>query len=281
MKKLLILIMSLFVFSLIYSQSDQNIPIDNNNNYTTSNPEQIFPPGWNTPEWWIGSFSAMAVYTNWGEITIRDIERGTKYPLKIGDWVGVFCVDLDGTLKCAGANQWVFEDQNLGINMVADDWTTPDHKEGFYENEEIIIKVYRWDIYDEILVDNNNISYGFCGNYNYDCDGHFNNGMLYVVDTLTADITLLEHDLTLDDNWSFISSYIKPIEIDGWYIADMNFDLNNIYRENGKQGFLLSVPGLRVDDGTEEGVEIGSIEIRLEGKSLFEKVREKIFGENN
>jgi hypothetical protein len=202
MKKLLLLIF-IFLSTTILSQNiDFNIQHEQSKNF--------FPPCWNEPEWtW--TYSVMAVYTSWGKVSIQDSEKGLEFPLKLGDWVGVFCTDLDGSLKCCGANQWLYEDQNLGINLVSDETSTPKHKEGLYENEEMIIKIYRWDIYDELYSDI--IHYKCYPNIpNYDCDGLFNDGMLYVVDTLIIEENLDQQNIILHEGWDVISSYIKPID---------------------------------------------------------------------
>lgn len=59
-------------------------------------------------------------------------------------------------------------------------------------------------------------------------------------------------------------------------VAIIDFDLNNIYREKGKYGFLVSVPGLRAEDGSEDGVSIKDIKINLEGKGIFEFLKKKL-----
>lgn len=172
--------------------------------------KQFFPPCWNEPEWTF-TFSTLAVYTNWGRVSIFDEEKNLEFPLKLGDWVGAFCVDLDGSLKCCGANQWLYEDQNLGINLIADDPSTPHHKEGFYEDEEIIIKIYRWDIYDELKADYLSFKC-YPGDPLYDCDGLFNNGQLYVLDTVLINVEIPQQTILLNSGWSTVSSYLKPID---------------------------------------------------------------------
>ncbi|MFA7157039.1 MAG: T9SS type A sorting domain-containing protein [Bacilli bacterium] len=199
MKKLLIIL----IISLIPILGFAQRPISKVN-------KQFFPPCWNEPEWTF-TFSTLAIYTNWGKVSIIDKEKNIEFPLKLGDWVGAFCVDLDGSLKCCGANQWLYEDQNLGINLVADEPSTPHHKEGFYEDEEIIIKIYRWDIYDEFEADYLSFKC-YPGDPLYDCDGLFNNGQLYVLDTVLINENIPQQTILLNSGWSTISSYLKPID---------------------------------------------------------------------
>lgn len=59
-------------------------------------------------------------------------------------------------------------------------------------------------------------------------------------------------------------------------IATLDFDLKGAYRENGKYGFLISVPGLRVEDGPDDGLIIKKIEVDLEGKDIFEFLKKKL-----
>lgn len=236
MKKLYILMILFLISFNLLSQSVENnmdwIYFSHHIQKSTDN-KQVYPPGWVEPDWWTGQLpgGTMAVYTNWGKVSITDTETGKEYPLKIGDWVGTFCVGLDGELQCCGANQFVDENQNLGINMIADDPQTKE-KEGFYENEKIILKIYRWDVYDEL--DGDFISYKcYPNNPLYDCDGFFNNGKLYVVDTLIVEESLTRQDIVLQSGWDVISSYIKPIDkrTDSMFvdIYDNMIILKNLY----------------------------------------------------
>ena len=78
-----------------------------------------------------------------------------------------------------------------------------------------------------------------------------------------------------------LANYVMPEELDGWKIASAEFDLSKSYREDnnfqlgtsGKYGFIISIPGLRADDEIDDWVEIGEIAVKLEGRSLYEKVR--------
>lgn len=71
-----------------------------------------------------------------------------------------------------------------------------------------------------------------------------------------------------------LARYKSPREENGWQIAEAEFDLSKAYREGGKYNFLISIPGLKIDDGADDAVEIGEIKVELEGKELWEKLKE-------
>ncbi len=71
-----------------------------------------------------------------------------------------------------------------------------------------------------------------------------------------------------------IAGYYPPASADGWQTAAADIDLSSAYRENGAYSFIISIPGLRADDEIDDFVEIKSIKADLEGKSLFEKIKE-------
>ncbi|MFA5247733.1 MAG: hypothetical protein WC415_00595 [Patescibacteria group bacterium] len=71
----------------------------------------------------------------------------------------------------------------------------------------------------------------------------------------------------------FIIAKYTPPTLDGeWKIATADFDLTNAYKEFNKHSFLISIPGLRAEDGTLDGVEVGEVKIELSGVSLFDKI---------
>ena len=70
-----------------------------------------------------------------------------------------------------------------------------------------------------------------------------------------------------------LAKYDFPKEEDNWKIAQAEFDLTKAYSEDGKYNFLISIPGLRADDGVDDWVELGKIKVELEGVSLREKVK--------
>ncbi len=70
-----------------------------------------------------------------------------------------------------------------------------------------------------------------------------------------------------------LADYTPPSEKDGWNIASAEFDLRNAYREFYKYNFLISTPGLKVEDGVDNNIEMGEIKIELEGTGLRDKLR--------
>lgn len=78
-----------------------------------------------------------------------------------------------------------------------------------------------------------------------------------------------------------LASYNMPREDDGWKIARVEFDLTGAYREDGKYGFLISIPGLKIDDEIDDWVEVGEIRVDLSGASLWEKIRNYKFKISN
>lgn len=69
-----------------------------------------------------------------------------------------------------------------------------------------------------------------------------------------------------------IADYVSPQVEGDWKVAEINFDIANAYREFYKYQFLLSIPGLEVEDGVEDYIEVDEIKIELEGTSLWEKI---------
>jgi len=80
-----------------------------------------------------------------------------------------------------------------------------------------------------------------------------------------------------------LARYTLPGRADGWEIAQAEFNLGKAYQEfysnklvgATQYSFLISIPGLKADDGIDEGIEIGEIRVDLEGKSLWKKITGK------
>lgn len=80
-----------------------------------------------------------------------------------------------------------------------------------------------------------------------------------------------------------IANYNQPVEIDGWKEAKIKFDLLNAYREDepslfglnwsGEYNFIISIPGLRADDETNDYILIDEINIDFEGSTLLDKFK--------
>jgi len=70
-----------------------------------------------------------------------------------------------------------------------------------------------------------------------------------------------------------VAAYQPPSENEGWQTAQTEFDLVGAYRENGRYGFLISIPGLRAEDGTGDYLEIKEIKVELTGRTLWQKIK--------
>jgi hypothetical protein len=71
-----------------------------------------------------------------------------------------------------------------------------------------------------------------------------------------------------------LADYDIPETVNGWKTATQEFVLKGSYREFYKYGYIVSVPGLDYEDGVDDYIEIEEIKFELEGRSLFEKMKE-------
>jgi len=69
-----------------------------------------------------------------------------------------------------------------------------------------------------------------------------------------------------------VADYKKPSEEEGFKTATVEFDLKGAYREKGKYSFMISVPGLKIEDSTKDNLEIYEIKIELRGRTLWQKI---------
>jgi len=69
-----------------------------------------------------------------------------------------------------------------------------------------------------------------------------------------------------------VADYQKPLESDGLKIATAELNLKGAYRENGKYSFMISVPGLKTEDGSNDYLEIYKIKIELDGRTVWQKI---------
>lgn len=69
-----------------------------------------------------------------------------------------------------------------------------------------------------------------------------------------------------------VADYQKPIEEEGIKTATVEFNLKNAYREKGKYSFMISVPGLKAENGANDNLEIYKINIEFEGRTLWQKI---------
>lgn len=99
---------------------------------------QGLPPGWE---------NTVTPLTHIISIPLSCDPNINGYDLEPGDYIGVFFVNNQGSMTCAGAQEW-WGDQNVGIIAFGDDtWSTV--KDGFAPNELINWKVYSWRVNKE------------------------------------------------------------------------------------------------------------------------------------
>ncbi len=55
--------------------------------------------------------------------------------------------------------------------------------------------------------------------------------------------------------------------------ATVELDIKHAYREDGKYSFMISVPGLKAEDKVNDNLEIYSLEVKLSGRTLWEKIK--------
>lgn len=80
-----------------------------------------------------------------------------------------------------------------------------------------------------------------------------------------------------------IAKYETPGNEDGWQVASADFDIRNAYREQAgvfasgpsRYSFMISVPGLIVQNAEQEYLEIDEIKVELTGSSLLEYIKNK------
>ncbi len=77
-----------------------------------------------------------------------------------------------------------------------------------------------------------------------------------------------------DDINYILAKYEKPKQVGDWRIGQIELDLTRSYREGQRYSFIISIPGLKLDDDIEDGIEIEEIKVELLGTSLWSKTKE-------
>ncbi|MDA3840134.1 MAG: hypothetical protein PF572_03515 [Patescibacteria group bacterium] len=70
-----------------------------------------------------------------------------------------------------------------------------------------------------------------------------------------------------------LADYEKPEKSGDYFTKEIKIDLAGAYRENSKYSFLISIPGLRVDDKINDSIEIDEIKVDLRGTDLLGKIK--------
>lgn len=166
-----------------------------NQNFKVYNFNYGTPPGWEIPA------TAPAVHTVSVFTTSNPNVCGTA--LKLGDLIGGFYVDDNGSLKCGGYGLWTPE-KNTPVVLKADDGGTTGTpwKDGFISNEVINWRFYSWE---------NNITYPAyptyytsLGGQTLDSDGKFSANALSAISTMPG---YVYHQVEIPAGWGSISSY--------------------------------------------------------------------------
>ncbi len=69
-----------------------------------------------------------------------------------------------------------------------------------------------------------------------------------------------------------LARYQPPQQNGDWLTSKIEFDLSSAYKEFFKHKFIISIPGLRIEDGMNDYIEIDKIQVELEGMNLWEKI---------
>lgn len=69
-----------------------------------------------------------------------------------------------------------------------------------------------------------------------------------------------------------LADYQAPIAKNEATSATAELNLIGVYREKGKYNFMLSIPGLKNDDGADDYLEISEIKMEFSGRTLWQKL---------
>jgi hypothetical protein len=69
-----------------------------------------------------------------------------------------------------------------------------------------------------------------------------------------------------------LADYQMPVATNGLTSASAEFNLVGVYREKGKYNFMISIPGLKSDDGPDDYLEIKEIKMEFSGRTLWQKL---------
>ncbi len=102
-----------------------------------------------------------------------------------------------------------------------------------------------------------------------------NNGVfaLSAENLFNPQFTKIDRYFKLDDSKQYvIADYQLADSTSETKTASATFRLKGVYREKGKYNFMISVPGLKADDGQEDYLEIESVQIEFSGRTLWQKI---------
>jgi hypothetical protein len=90
----------------------------------------------------------------------------------------------------------------------------------------------------------------------------------------------IDRFFNLQEEKYLITNYKKTKTIEGdKKLSEIEFDIKGLKREENKYNFVISIPGLELnedllDDNYKNYIEIEEIEVEFSGKSIIEKIRE-------
>lgn len=102
-----------------------------------------------------------------------------------------------------------------------------------------------------------------------------NNGVfaLSAANLFNPQFEKIDRYFKLDDNWQYVIARYQPaVNISDSKEASATFRLKGVYREKGKYNFMISVPGLKADNGQEDYLEIESVKLEFSGRTLWQKI---------
>nr|NQU93928.1 hypothetical protein [Bacteroidota bacterium] len=220
--------------------------------------DETLPPGWEF---------VLTPASHHISIPIAANPQLEGYPLKIGDFIGVFYLDDNQDARCGGAIQWLDED-NV-VTAFGDD-AFSGVKDGFDEGEP-----FTWKIFSQAD------QHEYYAGVTYDpgfpvSDGKFYNNGLSRLISLDA-YQLIPQTFLIPAGWSGISSYIDPItksveEIFAPFGEDfiilssinqvyypggsvntiVNWNYNDGYQVKTLDGFEMEMNGVSVSDSPVE-----------------------------
>ncbi len=104
-----------------------------------------WPPIWDVPQENSPSAPHFVI------VTLAAVPRINEISINEGDYIGGFCTDDNGELKCGGAKRWN-DTANIILALHKDDSNTPE-KDGFVNGEKIYFKFFSWTTQKDYDID--------------------------------------------------------------------------------------------------------------------------------
>ncbi len=190
------------------------------------------------------------VIKNFNISTNRFVFANKFWPVSYGREIEIFTDANYLQVKAMGPaslHKFSFADKQFDLNLAYEQFDFIAGKRG--QANQINLKK------DDIVLENNGV-------FALSADSLFN-----------PQFTKLDRYFRLDDNVQYvIANYEPAITIEETTEATATFRLKGVYREKGKYNFMISVPGLKTDNGQEDYLEIESVKIEFAGRNLWQKI---------